>query len=138
MATDYLPQPMFYQVWKLAHQEELSEEALRRWRWERVRRFERAMRGGLASWTAAEVVGVSRATLYRWRARLKKDGSNASTEHGGASSTPPATYPPPRPTPPGPWLPHPRTVPSTTPPRFRPPVSYVLNQDSLGLPARQE
>ena len=72
MATDYLPQPMFYQVWKLAHQEELSEEALRRWKW--VRRFERAMRGGLTSRTAAEVVGVSRATLYRWRARLKKDG----------------------------------------------------------------
>ena len=29
MATDYLPQPVFYQVWELAHQEEqLSEEAL--------------------------------------------------------------------------------------------------------------
>jgi transposase InsO family protein len=72
MATDYLPQPQFYQAWRLAHQQELSPEALRRW--ELIRRFKRAMRGGLDSHTAAVVVGGARSTLYRWLAAFNKDG----------------------------------------------------------------
>ncbi len=72
MATDYLPQPLFYQAWRLAHQHELSPEAIRRW--ELIRRFQRAMAEGLDSRTAAEVVGGARSTLYRWLARFKKAG----------------------------------------------------------------
>jgi len=72
MATDYLPQPLFYQAWRLAHQQELSPEALRRW--ELIRRFKRAMRAGLDSHTAAVVVGGARSTLLRWLAAFNKDG----------------------------------------------------------------
>jgi len=75
MATDYLPQPHFYQAWRLAHQQELSGEALRRW--DAVRRFEEARRGGLDSKTAADVVGAARSTLYRWRAKLRSEGPRA-------------------------------------------------------------
>ena len=72
MATDYLPQPSFYQAWRLAHQQELSPEALRRW--ELIRRFKRGMLEGLDSKTAAVIVGAARSTLYRWFARFKKEG----------------------------------------------------------------
>jgi transposase InsO family protein len=72
MATDYLPQPHFYQAWRLAHQQELSDEALRRW--DLVQRFNLAMSGSLTSQEAAVVLRVPRSTLYRWRALLKKYG----------------------------------------------------------------
>jgi len=72
MATDYLQQPTFYRAWRLAQHEELSEVALRRL--SALRRFKRAMTGGLSSADAAEVVGYPRSTLYRWRRAYEKEG----------------------------------------------------------------
>ncbi|MBH2006688.1 MAG: helix-turn-helix domain-containing protein [Myxococcaceae bacterium] len=38
-------------------------------RWNALERFERALSKGLSSGDAAQIVGVSKATLYRWKAR---------------------------------------------------------------------
>lgn len=69
MQTEYLLDPIYYQIMKACVSTN-DPEALRRW--ESVERFELAMRKGLSSKDAAHVVGIPRATLYRWKKRKTK------------------------------------------------------------------
>lgn len=69
MQTEYLLDPVYYQI-KKACVSTNNPEALRRWK--AVERFEHAMRKGFSSRDAAHVVGLPRATLYRWKKRKTK------------------------------------------------------------------
>lgn len=66
MQTEYLLDPIYYQI-KKARVSTNHPEALKRW--DALLRFEQAMSKGLSSCDAAQIVGIPKATLYRWRAR---------------------------------------------------------------------
>ena len=70
MQTICMLEPRYYQIRKACVSTDNQKEALHRWKI--LKRFERAMERGLSSRDAAFVVGVSRATLYRWKKRKSK------------------------------------------------------------------
>ncbi len=70
MQTICMLEPRYYQIKKACVSTDNQKEALHRWKL--LQRFERAMEQGLSSRDAAFVVGVPRATLYRWKKRKSK------------------------------------------------------------------
>ena len=51
---------------------QVSPQAQERLRW--LSAWETLLKGGLTTGEASEALGISRASLYRWRARLKTQG----------------------------------------------------------------
>ncbi len=74
MQTEYLPQPLFYRVWRIC-ETELSEIAQKRLH--AVQRLEIARKRGVRVQTACELIGIPRATLSRWERAFREGGPRA-------------------------------------------------------------